>query len=160
MGSLLNMTLPTSLDIILVCVSTIVLYCISLWCDHHVIIVTVYHYISTLYVTGFEKTWLPHTSDFMTLANHNLPWQYTKTLQFQDVTLTSYKNSTTKFQPSSILWKVMICQSQETGCVWKPGFFKSSHILGIVCGWKVHKFHKFGSISEYFLALFILHFHQ
>ena len=30
----------------------------------------------TKYVTGFEKTRLPHTSDFMTLVNHNLSYKF------------------------------------------------------------------------------------
>ena len=33
-------------------------------------------------VTGFEKTRLPHTSDFMTLVTHNLLWQYATSLKF------------------------------------------------------------------------------
>ena len=80
-------------------------------------------------MTGFEKTRLPRTSNFMTLANHNLLWQCTKGLKFWHIIFISYKNDIWKIQPSSALpKKVLICQSYEIGCVWKPGFLKSSHI--------------------------------
>ena len=36
---------------------------------------TYFSSIIFLYVTGFEKTRLPHTFDFMTLVNHNLQCQ-------------------------------------------------------------------------------------
>ena len=49
------------------------------------------------------KTRLPHTSDFMTLTNHNLLWQCTGRLKFSDVIFIKHKNEISKFQFFSTL---------------------------------------------------------
>ena len=54
-------------------------------------------------VTGFEKTRLPHTSDLMTLTNHNLLWQCTRKLKISDFIHIRYTNEMSKFQSSSKL---------------------------------------------------------
>ena len=57
----------------------------------------------SIYVTGFEKTRLPHTFDLMTWTNHNLLLQSTRRLKFLDFIFIRHKNDMSKFQSSSTL---------------------------------------------------------
>ena len=51
-------------------------------------------------------------------------------LQILHKCVVAFRNNILKFQACSLLLqKVMVHQSHKIGCVWKPGFLKSGHIL-------------------------------
>ena len=65
-------------------------------------------------MTAFEKTRLPHTSNFPTLMQCNFVCECANDLKILNKSVVAYRNDYSN-------------QSQKVRCVWKPGFLKSSH---------------------------------
>ena len=61
----------------------------------------VYHYSRTTFVTGFDKTRLPHTSNSSTLIASNLTTQYAIALQFSHNAVIALCNNKSNFETDS-----------------------------------------------------------
>ena len=87
------------------------------------------NFVTRLYVTGFAKRGLIHTSNFSNLTLHNSAFVRHTALKFSRRTVLSLPLHDRKFQSNSLLKNEVIpLQSHTIGCVYKTPFRKSSHI--------------------------------